>query len=957
MKRSAMIWMLAAITVAAIAQEKQNWLEPTQFNADNFSNPPLKYAPMTRWWWPGNDVKASELRREVNLFADNHFGGVEIQPLGLVFPVTSQEQGARIMSFDSPEYYQNIDAVMQEAQKRGLIVDITVGSGWPSGGEHITEAESNLTLRYAVTDIPQGNTSRIELPTIGNDHRPNAQLVALLAAKVEKEANGTLFLNQQSVKDITVSVKEGTFTYSPQESGYKAIAVWAMSAMEQPMLMAKPNAGMVVNHFDAKAIRKNYEYYFGERTCFPQYYGQPLRALFNDSYEFKVDRHFSDDFISTFKTKRGYDPTLTLPANLWDGYNNMYARSAAPDKQPAFAFGPEDWRMRYDYDLTLSDVLRQQFMATSTAWTNQRGLLHRSQGYGFHMDIMGVAGSIDIPEGETMVFNYGSEAGYKLITSGAHLYNKPIVTSESAVYIGRALLTTPQKLKMVIDKILSAGVNQVIWHGSPYYYKADGQAPEGWRPYFLGMYGINFSSEIYEGNEFWSKMSDVNLYAQRAQYLLRSGKPKADVLIYYPFLNFSDETYNPKELLVKGYIPGVEPTTDISSHPNAYSNTACTEWLNEIYPLIDELNRQGIIWDWINDESLQAATLEADKQLNIRGNLYQGLVLFNLPYIQLNSAQHLQNLVSQGAQVLTIGQLARIQPSYNDYALQDQLTAQAMQAITAVPSATAVTTVEEAALWLSKLNIPLRSNDGKDIVKQIRREMDNGDLAQFYYNESEKWTPLQVQVDKNYPYAYWMDAATGTITPAQLKKGILSYALPPLSTIFLYVSKQQLSIGNCQLSIRNNSPVFDPQKAKIVFENDTWDVEVVGVAYKNMKAQDWREIDVLKYQDAEGHYDMTIKLPKFNKKARYFLDLGQVYYTASLRINGHEVGERLWKPYLFDVTPYLHAGENHISVNVTPSRYNSLVKRGIDGEDAYSCLKESTLVSEGMTGKLTLYEQ
>lgn len=953
MKRSAMLWMLAAIVATVIAQEKQNWLEPTTFQASKFNNPPLKYAPMTRWWWPGNDVEAAELRREVNLFADNHFSGIEIQPLGLVFPVTSQEQGARIMSFDSPEYYQNIDAVMQEAKKRGLIVDVTVGSGWPSGGEHITEAESNLTLRYAVTDIPQGNSSRIEVPTIGSDHRPNAQLVALLAAKVEKETNGTLHLNQQSVKDIKTSVQEGTFSFSPRESGYKAIAVWSMSAMEQPMLMAKPNAGMVVNHFDAKAVQKNYEYYFGERTSFPQYYGQPLRALFNDSYEFKVDRHFSDDFISTFKAKRGYDPTLTLPVILWDGYNNMYARSAAPDKQPAFAFGPEDWRMRYDYDLTLSDVLRQQFMTTSTAWTNQHGLLHRSQGYGFHMDIMGVAGSIDIPEGETMVFNYGSEAGYKLITSGAHLYNKPIITSESAVYINRALLTTPQKLKMVIDKILSAGVNQVIWHGSPYYYKADGQAPEGWRPYFLGMYGINFSSEIYEGNEFWSKMSDVNLYAQRAQYLLRSGKPKADVLIYYPFLNFSDETYNPKELLVKGYIPGVEPATDISSQPNAYSNAVCTEWLNHIYPLIDELNRQGITWDWINDESLLAATLEAQARpkVNVRGNLYQGIVLFNLPYIQLSSAQHLQKLTSQGAHVLTIGQLAKIQPSYKDYAQQDQQTASTMQAIAAMPSVTAVATVEDAMLWLSKLTIPLRSNDGKDIVKQIRREMDNGNLAQFYYNESEEWISLKVQIDKNYPYAYWMDAAAGTITPAQLKKGIVSYALPPLSTIFLYVSKQPLNISN------TSPPAFDPQKAKIVFENDTWNVEVAGIVYKNMRAQDWREIDALKYQDAEGHYDTIIKLPKFNKKSRYFLDLGQVYYTASLSINGHEVGERLWKPYLFDVTPYLHSGENSISVKITPSRYNALVKRGLDGEDTYTCLKESSLASEGIIGKVTLYEQ
>ena len=943
--------MMVAITATTIAQEKTNWLEPTLFDANNFSNPPQKYSPMTRWWWPGNDVDATELRREVNLFADNHFGGIEIQPIALVFPITSQEQATRLQGFDTPEYYKNIDAVMQEARKRGLIVDMTVGSGWPSGGEHITEAESNLTLRYAVTDIPQGNTDRIAVPKIEEGHRPNAHMVALLAAQVDKEVNGTLYLNQRSVKDITASVKEDTFSFSPQESGYKAIAVWSMSAMEQPMLMAKPNAGLVVNHFDAKAVRKNYEHYFGERTCFPQYYGQPLRALFNDSYEFKVDRHFSDDFISTFKARRGYDPTLTLPANLWDGYNNMYARSAAPDKQPAFAFGSEDWRMRYDYDLTLSDVLRKQFLEASSAWTNSRGLLHRSQGYGFHMDIMGVAGSIDIPEGETMVFNYGSEAGYKLITSGAHLYNKPIVTSESAVYIGRALLTTPQKLKMVIDKILSAGVNQIIWHGSPYLYKADGQASEGWRPYFLGMYGINFSSEIYEGNEFWNKMSDVNLYAKRAQYLLRSGKPKADVLIYYPFLNFSDETYNPKELLVKGYIPDVEPATDISSHPNAFSNTVCTEWLNQIYPLIDELNRQGITWDWINDESLQAMTIEADRQLNVRGNLYQGLVLFNLPYIQLGSAQHLLTLTSQGAKVLTIGSPAKIQPSFKDYVRQDQLTASAMQAITAMPSATSVAAVEDATLWLNRLAIPLRSVNSRDIVKQIRRQMDNGDMAQFYYNESEEWTTLQVKVDKRYRYAYWMDATDGTIIQARKKKGVVSHILPPLSTIFLYVSGKPLDIPN------TSAPSFDPQKAKKVFENDMWDVEVGGVEYKNMNARDWREVDALKYQDAEGHYNMTIIVSKLNKKARYFLDLGQVYYTASMNINGQEVGERLWKPYLFDVTSFLRAGENHVSVAVTPSRYNALVKRGIDGEENYKSLEESALASEGMTGKVTLYEQ
>ena len=145
-----------------------------------------------------------------------------------------------------------------------------------------------------------------------------------------------------------------------------------------------------------------------------------------------------------------------------------------------------------------------------------------------------------------------------------------------------------------------------------------------------------------------------------------------------------------------------------------------------------------------------------------------------------------------------------------------------MQAITAMPSATSVAAVEDATLWLNRLAIPLRSVNSRDIVKQIRRQMDNGDMAQFYYNESEEWTTLQVKVDKRYRYAYWMDATDGTIIQARKKKGVVSHILPPLSTIFLYVSGKPLDISN------TSAPFFDPQKAKQVFENDTWDLEVAG---------------------------------------------------------------------------------------------------------------------------------
>lgn len=44
-----------------------------------------------------------------------------------------------------------------------------------------------------------------------------------------------------------------------------------------------------------------------------------------------------------------------------------------------------------------------------------------------------------------------------------------------------------------------------------------------------------FSSDLNEENPFWGNMKDINLYVQRSQYVLRSGRPQADVLIYFPF--------------------------------------------------------------------------------------------------------------------------------------------------------------------------------------------------------------------------------------------------------------------------------------------------------------------------------------------------------------------------------------------------------------------------------------
>ncbi|MBC3784213.1 hypothetical protein [Spirosoma utsteinense] len=117
--------------------KKPTWFPQYDVDPATFQNPPLAFGPYARWWWPGNDVTKAELQREINLFADNAFGGVEVQTLALGLPLSTTDVAARVRSWDTPTYYENLKTALEEARKRGMTVDLTDGSGWPPGGSFL----------------------------------------------------------------------------------------------------------------------------------------------------------------------------------------------------------------------------------------------------------------------------------------------------------------------------------------------------------------------------------------------------------------------------------------------------------------------------------------------------------------------------------------------------------------------------------------------------------------------------------------------------------------------------------------------------------------------------------------------------------------------------------------------------------------------------------------------------
>jgi hypothetical protein len=353
------------------------------------------------------------------------------------------------------------------------------------------------------------------------------------------------------------------------------------------------------------------------------------------------------------------------------GYNHVFAHLMLAGARPDFVFSEEDWRLRHDYDLTLSELLLEGFLETSADWMSRRGLLHRTQGYGMPMDVIGASGRAQIPEAEQLYWG-GSEAFLKAVSSGAHLYGRPITTAESVVYMSRAHMTTPQKIKLSVDKAFTAGINQVIYHGTAYHYETASLGEEGWYPWSSPHFAfMNFSSDLREANPFWKHVPALNAYVTRSQYALRSGAPSADVLVYYPFLGFAmgEEVPNPEELLPRGHFEGVEPPLPpmaVGPEPGARPESVTSRWFGRVWDVINALEEQGVTWDWVNDESLLAAGLE-DGRLAIRDHRFQALVLPHLPYVALPTASHLAALSAEGTPIVLVGDPPGQQPGFHDW--------------------------------------------------------------------------------------------------------------------------------------------------------------------------------------------------------------------------------------------------------------------------------------------------
>ena len=132
----------------------------------------------------------------------------------------------------------------------------------------------------------------------------------------------------------------------------------------------------------------------------------------------------------------------------------------------------------------------------------------------------------DIPETEQL-YAGGRMEFLKMASSAAHIYGRKLVSAEAFVHPNQSYGITPVTLARDVNKLIAAGVNQIVYHGFPYVYM---DRPEpGWHP---------FADYFNPHAKIWKDVPRINEYIGRLQSISQAGRAVMRYAIYRPRLDF-----------------------------------------------------------------------------------------------------------------------------------------------------------------------------------------------------------------------------------------------------------------------------------------------------------------------------------------------------------------------------------------------------------------------------------
>lgn len=869
-----------------------------------FKDVPISYRPFVRWWWNGDKVEKTELARELQLLKDAGIGGVEINPIK--FPQRTDDMGVPSLQWLSQEWIEMLDFTLTEAKKLGLACDLIVGSGWPFGAEYLQGEEQAQVMVIGAKKLEGVMDYEISLFDILKEADP-ATTSPYAHRKLEVlslQLVPDLMTGLHEVKDLSDQITSGFIKTTIPKGKYTLYALVKVSGFLEVINGAPDANGPVLNHYNQAAVKK---YLHHMSDTIQQQIGSlknRIRALFMDSLEME-GANWTIDMADEFKKRRGYDIVPYLPFVLFKtgGMGNVsdynYGSSFSPEFKETLA------RIRYDYNMTKTELLKERFSDTFSEWCKETGVKSRAQAYGRGFHPLDGSFSVDIPECETWI-KYGigndlSEADYrtgraysmvnKYVSSAAHLQGKRLISCEELTNTDMVFNATLEILKIGADQSTISGVTHPVFHG--FNYSPKNVPFPGW---------IRYGNFMNEKNNYWPYFKHFTDYKARLSTLLQQADMFADIAILPPVYDTWAKYDAPNEPFPSFTYPG---------------------YLSLIW---EAIHQNGSACDYISDTIINGSEMK-------EGHLYYGqrkyhtIFLVEVESLDSKTAGKLLQFLKAGGRIFCIASIPSKSLGFNHYQQRD---------VEVQSLVTEMKTFTDKFIFIQKpekdylnwyKNIGLRYNinpyvniDHADpLITQVRYQNNHSEIFLFTNSSKDKTFTINITPDDKIVAGKngWLwDAVSGKRYRLANSRQIALTLYPADLRIIMFDNNEEKS------GYFKEYPL--PDSRAITF-SQPWEAElyhidgsVINRSLNELK--DLKDIPDLINFTGTVIYRNSFEMADHSKQS--FLDLGKVHGISDVKVNEKACGVRWYGRHIYSISDVVKQGINIVEIHITTTMGN-----------------------------------
>lgn len=841
-----------------------------------FTTPPEAGKPMTRWWWFGGAVTPEEVTRELTFMKQAGLRGAEIQP---VYPVAMDDpaRGIRNLNYFSEEFTAVVRHAVREARRLGLQLDFTLGSGWPYGGPFIPTSLAARRLRVLSQDVVGPQDYAWDLtPHLTGDDRVVRVVATPLGAGAVLDVARSRVLADQPKPEVAQGVRRGSFVRASLESGTWRLMVFLDSPTGQ--LVKRPTIGMegpVLDHHSREAMAL-FLRAAGDRVmnALAAEGAPPFHSVFCDSLEV-YGADWTKDFVAEFQKRRGYDLAPYLPALFHD----------AGDVTP---------HVRHDAHLTLSELNLDYFFAPLVAWAETRGMKARIQAHGAPGDVMQAYGRAHIPEGENIFLGDRYQVNLRhrrLASSAAHLYGKPLASSETYTWLRTPLfVTTLEQMKPATDAVLLDGLNHIVNHG--YSYSPPQAGEPGWSFYA--------STEANHTNTWWRHYPHLSRYIQRTCALLQTGAAVNPVAVYLPVGDL--------------YAQFGAGSLHIDVEAEGLLDAG----------LLMGLRHAGYDFDMIHDHALADLARVEDGELRAGTARYMVVIVPNARYMPPESAARLAEFARAGGHVIFVERLPEGAAGLQEREARSAAVRRELAGLPVVADRAGALERLEAVLQPDfRIVEPsaARAEARKSAVENVGFVHRRIGACDYYFvaNVSSQAQELRVRFAASHRSPERLDPETGEVaslaydyvTAGGRTSTEVALHLEPFESCFVVFGTSRerprrethrlvVSDALAPLAVTGPWTLALGQRAKLTLDG----------------LRSWTELPAARGFSGWGTYETDFEAPALPPGVEWRIDLGTVHETAEVTLNGAPLGAA-WKGLRrVACGKALRPGRNHLTIEV-----------------------------------------